>query len=180
LLAAGPAAESYAIRRQLYYLDRPIRFCGWHRDTVVRLVKKGQARYPNRRVHADMITSGPVPLLKNPLDHFMVYDPAEYIRRITKYGVWGAAQLWREGRKAGIVEIGFRPAWRFIRAYFVQLGFLDGLTGFVFCAIQAYGAFVKYFLLWSWRIVESLGREPELPEFDDSSETWSVDSEAEA
>ncbi len=180
LLASGPEHGSYTIRRRLYYLDRRIRFCGWHRDTVVRLVKKGQARYPNRRVHADMITSGPAPLLKNPLDHFMVYDPAEYIRRITKYGVWGAAQLWREGRSAGVIEIGFRPAWRFLRAYFVQLGFLDGLAGFFFCLMQAYGTFVKYSLVWSWSIVKSLGREPELPEFDESEETWALENETEA
>ena len=145
LLEKGPEHESYSIRRRLFFIDKLIRFCGWHNDTVVRLVKKGSARYPNRRVHADMVTRGPSPRLDHPMDHYMIHDPAEYIRRITKYGVWGAAQMWKEGRKAGVTEFFGRSLWRFFRAYFVQLGFLDGAHGLMFCIIQAYGTFREVF-----------------------------------
>ena len=174
LLQKGPEADCYHIRRRLYFLDRHIRFCGWHNDLVVRLTRRGTARYPNRRVHADMITEGPVPTLKNPLDHHMVRDLNEYTSRISKYGVWGAAQVWKENRRSGLREIVFRPSWRFVRAYVFQGGFLDGLHGFLFCCYQAYGTFVKWGVLWGWRLTG----EPTLPEFDENDATWQGHEEA--
>ena len=61
---------------------------------------------------------------------------------------WGAAQAFRDGRRAGIAEIVFRPSWRFLRTYFLQLGVLDGMHGFVLCSLQAFGVFLKYGRLW--------------------------------
>ena len=174
LLAASPGADCYRIRRRLFFLDHHIRFCGWHNDLVVRLTKKGRARYPNRRVHADMVTEGPAPALKSCLDHHMVRDLGEYARRICKYGVWGAAQLWKENRKSGVKEVVFRPAWRFVRAYFVQGGILDGLHGFIFCGYQALGTFVKWGVLWGWGLTGN----PRLPEFDESDDTWKAMEES--
>ena len=176
LLEVPPEADSFRIRRRLFFLDRHIRFCGWHNDLVVRLTRRGQARYPNRRVHADMVTKGPAPVLKSCLDHHMVRDLGEYASRISKYGVWGAAQLWKENRKSGLKEVVFRPTWRFLRSYFLQGGILDGLHGFIFCCYQALGTFVKWGVLWGW----CLTGEPRLPEFDDSDDTWKEMEEGES
>lgn len=172
VLSRGPAHTAYTIRRRVYFFDRKIRFSGWQHDEVVRLFQRGQAYYPNRRVHADMITSGPAPRLKHPLDHYMVYDLAEYIQRLTKYGIWGAAQHWKEGRKSGVFQFLGRPIWRFFRTYILQLGILDGYHGMIFCSLQAYSTFVKWSVLWSWHVVRRMGREPELPSFDESERTW--------
>ena len=172
LLARGPQFEAYTIRRRVYFLGKVIRFSGWQRDQVVRLIRRGAGRYPNRRVHADMKTRTPAPLLKHVMDHYMVDDFHEYVLRIVKYSHWGAAQGFKEGRQSGIAEVLGRSAWRFFRTYFIQLGVLDGMRGLVFCMLQAYGTYVKWSLLWGWRVNEKRGIRPALPEFDDNEETW--------
>jgi glycosyltransferase involved in cell wall biosynthesis len=172
LLAADPRHEAYTIKRRVYFLDRVIRFSGWQHDRVVRLVKNGSARYPNRRVHADMITRGAVPVLRHPMEHYMADSLDEYVRRIEKYSFWGAAQHWREKRRAGFMEIFGRSIWRFFRTYIFQFGILDGMHGLVFCMLQAYGTYLKWALLWGWHINAARGRSPNLPIFDDSEETW--------
>src|SRR5262245_36883108 len=70
LLRSGPPASLYRLRRTNLFLGKPIRGSGWGRDRLVRLVKRGAARYPERRVHAD-IEAGPAdaPLLSTPLVH---------------------------------------------------------------------------------------------------------------
>jgi glycosyltransferase involved in cell wall biosynthesis len=177
LLERGAEHSSYSIRRRLFFLDKHIRFSGFQRDVVVRLIRRGCGRYPNRRVHADMMTLGAAPILRNPMDHYMVRDLSEYVHRVGKYGVWGAAQGWRENRRSGIVQTVARPVWRFVRTYVVQLGFLDGFHGFVFCSLQAFGTFLKWAILWGWR----LNGQPRLPEFDESEETWQlVDQQSES
>jgi glycosyltransferase involved in cell wall biosynthesis len=179
LLAAGPQHEAYTIRRRVYFLDHLIRFSGWQHDQVVRLVKNGSARYPNRRVHADMVTRGPAPLLRNPMEHYMADSLDEYIRRIEKYSFWGAAQNWKEGRESGFVQVFGRSVWRFFRTYIFQLGILDGMHGLVFCMLQAYGTYLKWALLWGWRLNAARGRMPPLPIFDENEDTWRGLEEAE-
>ena len=178
LLAEGPSHDAYTINRRAYFLDKRLRFSGWQRDRVVRLVRKGTARYPNRRVHADMDTLGPAPVLRNAMEHYMVESLNEYIPRIMKYSVWGAAQMWRDGRRAGATQVFGRSVWRFFRTYVLQLGVLDGMHGLVFCLLQAFGTYMKWSILWGWRVNARRGREPELPVFDDSLETWRQPGEA--
>jgi len=172
LLIEDPPHNHYRMLRRLFFLEQRVRFSGFQRDDGVRLFRRGTARYPNRRVHTDMKTEGTTPLLQNAIDHYMVKDLGEYLHRITKYGIWGAAQGWRDNRSSNPLEFIIRPLWRFIRAYVFQLGILDGVLGFIFCLIQAYGTFVKWVVLWSWRVGARFGLEPVLPDFDESSETW--------
>lgn len=179
LLAAGPTHEAYTIKRRVWFLGKVIRFSGWQHDRVVRLVRKGSARYPNRRVHADMITRGPAPILRSSMEHYMTDSFDEYVRRIEKYSFWGASQNWKEGKKSGVVQVFGRSIWRFLRTYIFQLGILDGMHGLVFCMLQAYGTYLKWSLLWGWHVNAARGQQPVLPIFDESEDTWrGLDEEA--
>jgi glycosyltransferase involved in cell wall biosynthesis len=173
LLIRGPDSLAYTINRDVFFLGKQIRFSGWQHDRVARLFKTGTAYYENRRVHSLLRTSGEAPILKSSMEHHMVevsYD--EYAFRLAKYGYWGAAQSWRDGKRAGVLDVVFRPLWRFLRTYLVQFGILDGGRGLVFCTLQAYSAFMKYSILWGWRTNEARGIPPALPDFDDDDSTW--------
>lgn len=172
ILEQGPKFDTYTIKRTVYFLGKVIRFSGWQRDRVVRLLRRGSGRYPNRRVHADMVTTGAAPVLRSPMLHYMVEDFPAYARRIHKYSWWGAAQAYREGKRSGILQVVFRSLWRFVRTYFVQLGILDGMRGLVFCLLQSAGTYMKWSFVWSWHAGAKYGLEPNLPNFDESEETW--------
>ena len=172
LLISGPEHLGYSIRRRNIVLEKAIEHSGWSTDKVVRLFHREYGRYPNRRVHADLVIEGPIPVLKNPLTHYTFVPFHQYLQKFLNYAEWGAAQGFREGRHVGFVEIALRPTWRFVRTYVVQLGFLDGLHGLVICGLQAFGSFLKYAWLWEYTVRDRLGYEVELPEFDESDETW--------
>lgn len=178
-LAMPNPPTAFAVDRRTFSLGRPLHFSGWQHDRVVRLFRRDCARYPNRRVHADMVTLEPPTVLDAALDHHMVEDLTEYAQRLQRYAWWGAAQLWRDGRDAGAWEIAVRPTWRFLRTYVLQGGVLEGVHGLVMCALQAYAAFLKYATLWCWRRDETRGRTPCLPDFDDDPATWSWPKAAE-
>jgi glycosyltransferase involved in cell wall biosynthesis len=172
VLASSPAVDGYYIRRQNVFIDKIIRHSGWSTDKVVRLFKKDKGRYPNRRVHADLEIAGPVPTLRHAFLHYTFRSFDQYFRKFLNYADWGAAQAFRDGRRAGFVAIGLRPAWRFFRMYVVQRGFLDGLHGLVLCALQAFGVFLKYAQLWEYRVRERRGETVTLPAFDENADTW--------
>lgn len=168
----NPEFDAYYVRRVAYFMDKPIRFSGWQHDRVIRLVRRGVGRYPNKRVHADMKVDKEVGFLKNPLIHYMIESFEQYLPRIVTYGFWGAAQGWRVNKKCGFFEVFLRPLWRFIRMYIIQLGFLDGLHGLVFCMLQSFGTYLKWAILWEWRENAKRGRLPNLPPFDEDEEVW--------
>jgi glycosyltransferase involved in cell wall biosynthesis len=172
LLVRGPEADHYYIRRQNIFIDRIIRHSGWSTDRVVRLIRKGTVRYPNRRVHADIQPQGRTPTLAAPMLHYTFRSFNQYLEKLHRYAEWGAAEARRRGRRAGTREIVFRPAWRFFRMYGLQAGFLDGRHGFVLCALQAYGVFLKWAKVWEWERFEKNGWKVELPAYDESEETW--------
>ncbi len=173
ILAAPVATSTYSIRRRTYAMGGEVRFSGWQHDRVVRFFHRGDARYPNRRVHADMQTLHPPGVLDAVLDHRMVDTLDEYAERTRRYAFWGAAQLWRDGRRnIGPWHVLVRPAWRFFRTYVLQLGMLEGVRGLIMCGVPAYGTFLKYAAVWSWRLEFEHRRNPKLPEFDDDPTTW--------
>ncbi|MGH7336589.1 MAG: glycosyltransferase family 2 protein [Myxococcota bacterium] len=171
-LATRPAVNGYYIRRENIFVDKVIRHSGWSTDKVVRLFRKDKGRYPNRRVHADLEIEGPVPVLEHAFLHYTFRTFDQYFPKFLNYAEWGAAQAFRDGRRAGVAELVFRPWWRFTRTYFLQRGLLDGAHGFVLCALQAFGVLLKYARLWEYGIRARRGEEIRLPAFDDSTATW--------
>ena len=174
ILGEPPRFDGYYIRRENVALGRVIRHSGWSTDKVIRLFHRAKGRYPNRRVHADLDIEGPVPTLRCPFVHYTYRTFEQYFEKILNYAEWGAAQAYREGRKAGFFEIALRPTWRFLRTYVVQGGFLDGLHGLGICGLQACGTFLKYFRLWEYHVRHRLGEEPDLPAFDEDDATWQL------
>jgi glycosyltransferase involved in cell wall biosynthesis len=163
VLAAGPKADQYFVKRENVFLDRVIRHSGWGTDRLVRFLRKGTARYPERRVHADIEVGGSAPTLGAPLHHFTFRSFDAYLEKLHRYALWGAADLYRAGRTAGPIAIALRSSWRFLRTYVFQAGFLDGTPGLILCALQAYGTFLKWARLWEWRRFERLGWPVDVP-----------------
>ena len=55
-----------------------------------------------------------------------------------------AKEGFEKGKKVNMISLVFSPFWKFIKSYFIRLGFLDGYYGFVVSVISAYATFVKY------------------------------------
>ena len=148
VLDATPSAPHYRLRRQNVFLGRVIRHSGWGSDRLVRLVRKGAARYPEQKVHADIDPVGPAPTLASHLLHYTSRSLPAYVEKLHRYAEWGAEDLARLGRRSSPLTAVARASWRFFRTFVVQGGFLDGGPGLVVCRLQAYGTFLKWTRLW--------------------------------
>lgn len=169
-----PRLWAYRIYRRNYILGKRVRFSGLQRDSVIRLFHRDHARYPNRRVHADLLVDGDVGPLKHPLDHNYVRSFEHLATKTVRYAVWGAAQLYKDGARPNVADLTFRPTWRFIRDWILNLGILDGYRGLVVCAMHAHYTFLKYAKLWEYHELARRGAALNLPEFEESSELWTL------
>jgi glycosyltransferase involved in cell wall biosynthesis len=169
-----PKLWAYGVRRRNFILGKRLRFSGLQRDTVIRLFHREHARYPNRRVHADLLVDGDVGRLKQLLDHNYVRSLDHLAKKTIRYAVWGAAQLYRDGARPSVTDLTVRPVWRFFRDWILNLGILDGHRGLVVCAMHAHYTFMKYAKLWEYHELARRGESLDLPEFEESHETWAL------
>ncbi|MCA9177788.1 MAG: glycosyltransferase family 2 protein [Planctomycetales bacterium] len=139
---------AFEIGRQSYILGKPVRYSGWQNDTVRRLFRR-ECRYQERRVHAALdVPRDRTQLLEHVLEHHTYRSLAHFAAKLTQYAVWGAEDLRKANKRAGVVPMVCRPAWRFLRQYIFQRGFLDGRVGLLISGMGAYGVFLKYAMLW--------------------------------
>jgi len=91
---AGPLdVWAYSVGRLNFMMGKAVRFSGLQRDRVTRLFHRGHARYPNKRVHADLLVDGATGRLAHKMDHFYIRDFDHMIAKMTRYANWAAAQM---------------------------------------------------------------------------------------
>jgi glycosyltransferase involved in cell wall biosynthesis len=147
---ASADVSAYDIPRLTRFCGQWIHHCGWTPDHVLRLFRRGQARFSDDLVHERVLTElGTRPgRLTSPLLHESYPTPAHYWRKLEAYSQAWARQHHARGRRASMARAGAAGVVAFLRSYFLRLGFLDGAMGFAVCTMQAQAAFGKYFALY--------------------------------
>ena len=141
--------DAYEVPRLTQFCGQWIRHCGWTPDHVLRLFKRGHARFSNDLVHERLVQSqGTCGKLTTPMLHFSYPTPASYWRKLDQYSQAWAKQRHLEGKKTSMSRAAVSGMVAFVRTYFLRLGFLDGALGFAVCTMQAQSAFGKYFTLY--------------------------------
>lgn len=137
----GPAA--YRVRSRNWHLGRELRHGPWGRDWKVR-VFSNELRFTDARVHENLSALDDVGVLDGALMHRPYEDLAHQVTKIAKYARWAAQDLRARGRRASLIDVMFRPPWRFVRDYVVYSGWRDGRAGFVVATVSAFSVFCKY------------------------------------
>lgn len=140
--------NGYEIPRQSSFLGRMMRHSGWFPDRVLRLFRRGKARFSDDVVHERVVCDGPVARLKAPLLHYPVVRLEDAIRRMDSYSTLGATQLAASGRRVSIMTGIVHGAFAFLRTYVLRLGFLDGAPGFLLAVANAEGTYYRYMKAW--------------------------------
>lgn len=142
-------------RFDAYMLNRRSSFCGqfmdhsgWSPDWVVRLVRRGSARFSPSLVHEKLEPSGPVGRLQGRLLHDSMRDFESVIDKLDRYSTAGAQALMARGVKGSMGKSITHGVWAFLRTYILRLGFLDGRLGLALAISNAEGTYYRYLKLW--------------------------------
>ena len=165
---------AYSVGRLNFMLGKPVRFSGLQRDRVTRLFHRGHARYPNKRVHADLLVDGATGRLEQKMDHYYIRSFDHMIAKMTRYANWGAAQMFIDGKTTSLGGILGHPIGKFVRDYILNLGFLDGTRGLISVGIHVYYTFWKYAKLWELTQLKRQGKPVPLPKLDEEEERWEL------
>ncbi len=163
-------AEGYYLNSRYYFLGRRIRHCGYSECWNLRLFKHPLGRYEripdstlgragDNEAHEHVELEGRVLRLDNELDHYAYPTIASWVEKHNRYAIWEAAaydrivnepiprtivgaQRFRRRLRKLAARLPMRPFIRFLYAYVLRRGFLDGRPGLIFCGLLAFYDFL--------------------------------------
>jgi hypothetical protein len=177
---AADEADGFYLNMKYYFLGRRIRHCGYAEAWNLRLFKHRLGRYERMPVrpgagtgdneaHEHVELRGKVRKLAHELDHHAYPSIAVWVEKHNRYARWEAEMFERFLHEPIPAAIGFgkgfkrrlkkiylrlpmRPFIRFLYAYVLRLGFLDGTPGLVFCTLLAFYDFLAWANVYEQRV----------------------------
>ncbi|MBI9072008.1 MAG: glycosyltransferase family 2 protein [Melioribacteraceae bacterium] len=148
VVMGNPKYNIYKIKRNSFFLGKKIKHCGWDNDYPKRLFNRKFGNFNYAIVHETIIINGERGTIEAPLNHFSYPTIKLHMEKMNLYSELGAEEYFNEGRKTTLISALLNGLFKFIKMYFIKLGFLDGVHGFILSVNSAYGIFLKYIKLW--------------------------------
>ena len=130
--------DAYYFYRKFYLGGKPIRFSGTQNDKNFRLFRKSKCRYVgDKKVHETLTVRGSIGILKNRLLHYSFENFEQFKNKMLYYGLLKGSELAGKGKKYSIITHWGKVAFKFVKTYFLKLGFLDGIDGLKISYLQS-------------------------------------------
>lgn len=152
----------YYLNRKTYYLGKLLN-CAWRPDWKLRLVRRDcNPRWEGLDPHDTLKASCPTTKLKGVLLHYSYKNLKHHFEKAIYYADLSAQTYQRLGRKFHLHNLLFNPVFSFVKLYFIDFGFLDGIRG-LFAGVSAFvSTFLKYAFLWEMELQEKNNGEDRL------------------
>ncbi|MFT5765244.1 MAG: glycosyltransferase involved in cell wall biosynthesis [Saprospiraceae bacterium] len=142
--------------QKVYALDRLTNFCGqwikhsgWYPEWKVRLFHRSHSKWEGKFVHERLVHRNRVSVqkVKGKLLHYSYKTLEDHRERIENYARLSALEMQSEGKQSSFIKLWISPAFRFIKTFFLKMGFLDGKNGWVISVRNASLVHLKYRIL---------------------------------
>ena len=154
-----PAARSdvvgYWIPRKNIIFGKWIMHGLWWPDKQLRLFQRGMGRFRCKHVHEYLEVDGPTGELQEPYIHHNYETISQFIRKMdTIYTESEVQKLVRTTYKFAWFDAIRFPISDFVKVFFAQEGYKDGLHGLVLALLQAFYSFIVFAKLWEQKKFE--------------------------
>jgi glycosyltransferase involved in cell wall biosynthesis len=140
--------DAYEMPRRHFFMQQWINHSAWYPDYKIRLFRKDRCKWGGYAPHDEVKVKGRKDRLKNDILHFIYRDIAHFASTKNNYSSLTAADHYKNGRRARIIDFTLRPLYAFLYRYLVRLGIADGIAGFTISVMEAHAVFMKYIKLY--------------------------------
>lgn len=138
-----PEAEAYTLKRKNYLHGRWLKHSGYWPDRHIRLVRKTSGEFQSV-MHERWVTGGDIQNLDAHIEHYAFSNYSDMLKTLNEYSTVIAGELFALGRRATPLSPLYHGIGMFMKIYFLEMGLLDGMDGFVTALLKAGGSFFKY------------------------------------
>lgn len=162
--------DGYFIPRKNIIFGKWIEHTGWYPDPQLRLFRKDRGRFAEKHVHEFIDVKGKIETLSAPLTHLNYDSIDQFLNKMVRtYTVSEAENMVAKGYKYSPFDIVRMPLSEFLKRYFAEEGYKDGMHGLVLSTLMAFYHLVVFVRLWEMNKYPSIESTDEL--FDKGSKT---------
>ena len=152
-----PEIAGYWIPRKNIIFGQWIQNSIWWPDYQLRLFRKGKGKFPEVHVHEMMKVDGETRKMHEPMQHENYSSISQFIRKMdTIYTENEAENLIKSGKELHWSEAIRMPVGDFLKTFFMQKGYKDGLHGLALSILQAFYAELVFLKVWENRGFEKV------------------------
>jgi glycosyltransferase involved in cell wall biosynthesis len=138
-----PDADAFTLKRKNYLHGKWLKHSGYWPDRQIRLVNKTRGFFQSV-IHEKWVTDGTVKDLEAYIEHYAFSGYYDMLKTLNEYSTIIADDLFSSGKRANILSPVYHGFGMFLKIYFLQKGFLDGMDGLITALTKAGGSFFKY------------------------------------
>lgn len=121
----------------------------WWPDKQLRLFRRNRGKFPCAHVHEYLEVDGPTGELREPYIHYNYETISQFIRKMDT--------IYTESEVQKLLSTNYQLSWSdairfpvsdFVKIFFAQGGYKDGLHGLALSILQAFYSFVVFAKLW--------------------------------
>lgn len=148
-LSENKEINGYYIPRKNIIFGKWIEHTGWYPDPQLRLFRKGKGKFTEEQVHKVLTVEGRIETLTNDLLHLNYDNVDQFLSRMIRiYTKSEAINLAKNGYKYNAIGIVRMPLSEFLKRYFAEKGYKDGMHGLVLSVLMSFYHFVVFLRLW--------------------------------
>lgn len=141
--------NGYWIPRKNMIFGKWIKSAMWWPDYQLRLFRRGKGKFPEVHVHEYIRVEGETEKLKEPLIHENYSSVSQYLYKMDMiYTENEAKNLISSGKQVGWIDAIRFPADDFLKTFFLQKGYKEGLHGLVLSLLQAFYSLIVFAKVW--------------------------------
>ncbi|MCC7401979.1 MAG: glycosyltransferase family 2 protein [Chitinophagaceae bacterium] len=140
----APLAEGYLIPMTFVFLGKKFHYGkeGWR--YFMRLYNKKSGSFNDNKVHEKIELNGSTRKLCNNIYHYSYHSLNQYFDKFNRYSTYGAEMAFQRGKRKSLFAVVTAIPFNFLKYYFIELNFLNGLSGFYWSVLNAFYHFAKY------------------------------------
>lgn len=141
--------SGYEIPRKNIIFGKWIKHSLWWPDYNLRLFRRGKGKFPQKHVHEKLKVDGAVARLESPMIHYNYQTVSQFITKLNR--------TYTESETENFIKSGKSIAWYgairwpvadFVKTFFLQKGYKDGMHGLVLSLFQAFYSLVFFAKVW--------------------------------
>jgi len=143
--------QGFELPRKNIIFGKWIEHTGWYPDYQLRLFRKGKGKYMSSKVHEQIIVDAETDRLSSPIHHENYQSINQFLNRMIIYTDSEANALIKNGYEFNYLDSIRMPFQEFLRRFFSEEGYKDGLHGLVLSLLMAFYHLIIFVKAWEKR-----------------------------
>ena len=143
--------KQYSMLRRIHAFGFEYKHGIFKPDEVIRMFRTDKVHWEGK-VHERPICEMPKECLKGYIEHYTYENWQDWWNKAGHYTSIWAEDAYKKGKRTNAWAALFHALYGFFRAYIIELGFLDGLSGLYLCIFHSIYTLLKYCKLYELQV----------------------------